>query len=147
MTEEPPFGMDVGAYHLDIRRIFFHFFARSVINAGLEPEDVLQEIYLGIHRRQKPGMKSAYDPDRSSPSHYIHISCRSLMLHQIEKEDSRRRRLKDAEELEAARYDTAAATQGEDRPADPFARSVVIRVRQPTTADEDPEPTDQLDLF
>lgn len=46
-------GIDLGRYAEDVRKIFFAHFNKQVEAAGLDPEDVLQEVYIGLMARNR----------------------------------------------------------------------------------------------
>jgi len=69
------------------RLIILHWVSRHtplLVKLGLLPDsdsryDLAQDLLLGIIRKQTMA-KSAYDPTRSSWSHYVWLACRSLSL-------------------------------------------------------------------
>lgn len=65
-----------------VRNIFFQRFFYQTMRLGLDPEDVLQDIYLTIWKRNKPGTEfTPYDPARGCKSTYLIKVCRSILSH------------------------------------------------------------------
>jgi DNA-directed RNA polymerase specialized sigma24 family protein len=68
---EPTLGIDLAARAIEVRRVFFKGFARKVVAAGYDPNDVLQRVYEGILVRNKG--KCPFDARKSSFAHYVHM--------------------------------------------------------------------------
>lgn len=75
-TAPAPLGLDLALYAIDVRRIFRKHFVHRCHGAGLEPDEVLQEVYLKILRANQG--KHPYDPARSSRGRYIYLCCQSV---------------------------------------------------------------------
>jgi len=84
-------GIDLKIKSNDVKRLMFAGFGRSIQKYGLDPEEVLQEVYKGLLIRNQG--KCPWDPDKSSFGHYVHmvISCilsnyqkKSCRVHQAE---------------------------------------------------------------
>src|SRR5690349_6981562 len=75
---DTPGGINLVARAGEIRRIV----GAKVRVASLDADDLLQEVYLAILR--KNGTASAFDPSRSSFSHYIVLVARSTASHMLE---------------------------------------------------------------
>ena len=71
--------LDLRLYHDDVRRVFYRYFAARVGGMGLDPEDVLQDVYRSLIARNRG--EHPYDPRRSSTSHYIYLVCGSVWSH------------------------------------------------------------------
>lgn len=69
-------SLDLARRHHEVRLLFFKFCARKVAVMGLDPEDCLQAIYLGLITRQNG--KSRFDSSKSSWGHYVHMVCESV---------------------------------------------------------------------
>lgn len=81
---EPPIpaqrlGIDVSARYQDIRRITIAHFGR----AGIEIEDLVQEVMLAILRRNEMP-RSAYDPSKSGLSHYVYLIAHNVACNALE---------------------------------------------------------------
>lgn len=80
-------GVDVAKKRTDIRRIVLkHFRVPGVLS-----DDLVQEVYLAILRGNE--LPSAFDPSRSSFSHYVYIVARSTVIAMVGRE-SRQWRIK-----------------------------------------------------
>lgn len=73
-----PLGIDLKVKHLDVLKIV----RKHCRIEGLDPDDLLQEIYAGILRKNLTA--SAWDGRRSSFSHYVCIVARSIAGHMLE---------------------------------------------------------------
>ena len=62
-------GIDLAKYKEDIRMIFYKRQAQRILRKGLDPEEVLQEVYKGILIRNKG--KCPYNPSKSAFSTYV----------------------------------------------------------------------------
>jgi DNA-directed RNA polymerase specialized sigma24 family protein len=70
---KPEKGFDMEARALEVRKLFYAGFARKVIRMGYDPEDVLQEVYMGLLARNDG--KCPFDASKSSFGHYVHMVC------------------------------------------------------------------------
>lgn len=66
-------GIDLDKRAKEVRKLFFAGFARKVLWYGYDPEDVLQDVYMGIMVRNAG--KCPFDPSKASFGHYIHMVC------------------------------------------------------------------------
>lgn len=66
-------GIDLGKRAKEVRKLFFAGFARRVLRYGYDPEDVLQDVYMGIMVRNAG--KCPFDPSKASFGHYVHMVC------------------------------------------------------------------------
>lgn len=66
-------GIDLSKRAKEVRKLFFAGFARRVLWYGYDPEDVLQDVYMGIMVRNAG--KCPFDPSKASFGHYIHMVC------------------------------------------------------------------------
>lgn len=80
-------GIDLAKKANDIRRIVLKHFRVP----GVHPDDLVQEVYLAILRGN--ALPSAFDPARSSFSHYVYIVARSTAIALVGRE-SRQWRIK-----------------------------------------------------
>lgn len=71
--QPPQKGFDVNARAVEVRKLFYAGFARRVLRMGYDPEEVLQEVYLGLMVRNEG--KCPFDPAKSSFGHYVHMVC------------------------------------------------------------------------
>lgn len=73
------------------RRLFWRRgFAHRLIAAGWDPDDALQEIYLGLLTRQAGD--SAYDSARAGLSKYLYMVISSVTLHLLDRRQTREAR-------------------------------------------------------
>lgn len=70
-----------------VRRIFFRRFSARVRWAGIDPDDALQDIYVGLLTRSKG--KSAWDPSRGALSTWIYVAISGMVINMA---DTQRRR-------------------------------------------------------
>lgn len=76
-------GINVEEKKEDIKLLFYKRQAPSVIKAGLDPEDVLQEVYKGILIRNE-GI-CPYDPEKSAFSTYVVMVMNCIVMNLINK--------------------------------------------------------------
>ena len=69
--EYQQFGIDLMKRGHEVAKLFYAGFASKLMGAGLDPDDVLQEVYRGILVRNKG--KCPWDPHKSSFGHYVHM--------------------------------------------------------------------------
>jgi len=84
-------GVDVEAKANDIKSIFYKHFAKMCIQSKFEPEEMLQEIYLGILHRNKGNCP--FDPAKSSLSTYIVMVSRCILFNIFNKDNKTRSRM------------------------------------------------------
>lgn len=72
-------GINVNHQHGDIRRLVLHGFQAQIVAAGLDVEDVVQEVCRAILKRND-GL-GRFDQSRSSFSHYVYVVTRSVLSH------------------------------------------------------------------
>jgi len=80
-------GLHQADRHGDIRAIYFKFFSGMVTRAGLEHEDVFQEICIGFINRDRGS--SGFDPARSSWGHYAYLVTKSILYNLLKREGRR----------------------------------------------------------
>jgi len=76
-------GIDVQKYKDDIKLLFYKRQAQSMIKEGLDPEEVLQEVYKGILIRNKG--KCPYDPRKSALSTYVVLVMDCIIMNIVNK--------------------------------------------------------------
>jgi len=84
-------GVDLSDKWKDVEKLFYSGFRGWLVNAGYSREDfeeVLQDVHMGLLSRNRG--KGAWDPERSSFGHYVHLVCRSVITNHYNK---RKRRL------------------------------------------------------
>lgn len=95
LSIEPPppkrvLGIDVAKHHDDIRKIFLKHFAQRLTNKGIDPFDVLQEVYRGILIRNKG--KCPFDPEKSALSTYVMMVSSCVTANYYKKDSKTRER-------------------------------------------------------
>lgn len=70
-------GIDLVKRGHEVAKLFYAGFAGKLTGAGIDPEEVLQEVYRGILIRNKGACP--WDPAKSSFSHYIHMVCSCII--------------------------------------------------------------------
>ena len=63
----------------EIAKLLFKQFGRVIRVAGWDEDDVLQEVYMGLLARNRPGMKSMWNPHKASFGTYVVLVCRSIL--------------------------------------------------------------------
>jgi hypothetical protein len=71
--ENPPKGIDLDRRGHEVRKLFYAGYGRRVVKYGYDPEDVLQDVFMGILVRNNG--KCPFDPSKSSFGHYVHMVC------------------------------------------------------------------------
>ena len=66
-------GIDLAARGHEVRKLLFAGFGKRIIKMGYDPEDVLQDVYLGLLARNNG--KCPWDANKSSFGHYVHMVC------------------------------------------------------------------------
>lgn len=70
-------GIDLAKRGHEVAKIFYAGFGGKLAGAGLDPEEVLQEVYRGILVRNKGACP--WDPAKSSFGHYVHMVCSCII--------------------------------------------------------------------
>lgn len=70
-------GIDLAGRGLEVRKILFAGFGRQMAVWGYDPEDVLQEVYLGLMARNAG--RCPWDGKKSSWGHYVHMVCSCIL--------------------------------------------------------------------
>jgi len=114
-------GIDLAKRGHEVAKLMYAGFARRILRAGYDPEDVLQEVYRGILARNIG--KCPFDVRKSSFGHYVHmvIGCVLSNFHR------REQRRMDREKVGVMSYtddgwrnvDVAEANIGESKTAAP----------------------------
>lgn len=99
-THEPELGVDLSKYKEDIKLIFYKRQANRMIKEGLDPEEVLQEVYKGILIRNKG--KCPYDPRKSALSTYIVLVMDCIIMNIVSKHRKEKSRFEYGSENDVA---------------------------------------------
>lgn len=83
-------GVDIEKHSEDIKLIFYKRQAQSMIREGLDPEEVLHEVYKGILIRNKG--KCPFDPDKSALSTYVVLVMDCVIMNIVNKHRKERER-------------------------------------------------------
>lgn len=82
------FGIDLGARGHEVRKLFFAGgYHRSVLKAGMDPDEAVQEVFRGILIRNQG--RCPWDATKSSFGHYVHIVIRCVLSNYLRKERRR----------------------------------------------------------
>ncbi len=76
-------GIDIGKKRHDIRLLFYKRQAKQVARLGLDPEDVLQEVYKGLIIRNEG--TCPYDPKKSAFSTYVVMVMNCVVMNIVKK--------------------------------------------------------------
>lgn len=85
-----PLGIDLAHRGHEVAKLFYAGFGSSVIGSGYDPEDVLQQVYLGLMARNNGSCP--FDPDKGSFGHYVHMVCQGVINNIHRRENKRRGR-------------------------------------------------------
>lgn len=77
-------GIDIIAKGKDIKAIFYKHYSKICLSANYDPEEMLQEVFLGILSRN--GGSCPFDATKSSFSTYIVMVCRCVVFNVLNKE-------------------------------------------------------------
>lgn len=70
-------GIDLAKRGHEVAKLIFKGYGKRIYQEGLDSQDVLQEVYKGILIRNNG--KGAFDPERSSFSHYVYLVGRCVL--------------------------------------------------------------------
>jgi len=93
-------GVDLSRYKEDIKLIFYKRQANRMIKEGLDPEEVLQEVYKGLLIRNKG--KCPYDPRKSALSTYIVLVMDCIIMNIVSKHRKEKSRFEYGSESDVA---------------------------------------------
>jgi len=85
-------GVDLEKRGHEVAKLFHKGFGARVLRQGLDPQDVLQEVYKGIITRNNG--KCPFDPRKSSFGHYVHMVTGCVLSNYQRRERERKRREK-----------------------------------------------------
>lgn len=114
-------GIDVNAKKEDIKLLFYKRQAPSIAKEGLDPEDVLQEVYKGILIRNEGSCP--YDPEKSAFSTYVVMVMNCICMNIIKKHR------KDKDRFELGREDDFASSYEASYEEDPSDALFLEEVR------------------
>lgn len=92
-------GIDLINRSHEVAKLLFSGFGQWIHTAGYDPEEVLQEVYVGILVRNKG--TCPWDGRKSSFGHYVHMVCNGVLSNYHRKT----RRVRDSEQPGAWCYD------------------------------------------
>lgn len=61
-----------------VRNIFFRRFSRRVVDSGMDPEDTLQSIFVGLLTRSQG--RSRWDPTRGAMSTWVYVAMNGMIV-------------------------------------------------------------------
>lgn len=115
----PKLGIDLKNRWVEVRKLFFAGFASLVKGSRYDPEEILQEVYMGIHIRNHG--KCPWDPRKSTFGHYVHMVIQCVLRNYHRKENNYRTRYVSSPlEESPERYDAFLLSATEDRSNDIF---------------------------
>lgn len=68
---EPQLGIDLEVRGHEVRKILFAGFGSRIARMGIDPEDVLQDVFRGLLARNRG--RCPFDARKSSFGHYVHL--------------------------------------------------------------------------
>ena len=105
-AEHIKLGVDLSKYKEDIKLIFYKRQAHRMIKEGLDPEEVLQEVYKGVLIRNRG--KCPYDPRKSAISTYIVLVMDCIIMNIVNKHRKDKERFEFGSEQDvASSYDSS----------------------------------------
>lgn len=87
-TEKPKLGIDLQIKRTDVAKLLRSGFDRQIRSLGMDFEDALQEVYLGILVRNKG--KCPWDVTKSSFGHYVYMICNCILSNLAKKRSKHR---------------------------------------------------------
>ena len=97
MPRRKPLPTDPGQFDLGeiqtyrlVRNIFYRCFSRRVMAVGMDPEDTLQSIFVGLLTRSQG--RSRWDPARGAMSTWIYMVMRGMVINMTDSHFRARRR-------------------------------------------------------
>lgn len=81
-------GIDLVRRGREVAKLFYAGFGAKVAGAGIDPEEVLQEVYRGILVRNAG--TCPWDARKSSFGHYVHMVCSCIVSNFFRRENRRR---------------------------------------------------------
>lgn len=81
-------GIDLSEKFLDVKRLFMAGFAQKVVQRGLDPDDVLQEVYKGLLVRNKG--KCPWDARKATLGFYVYMVSNNILSNYTRKTERRR---------------------------------------------------------
>jgi len=127
-------GIDLVNRSHEVAKLLFAGFGRWIHTAGYDPEEVLQEVYVGILVRNKG--KCPWDARKGSFGHYVHRVCNGIMSNWHRKQ----KRIRDHEQAGAWCYDD----KGDYRLVDVASANLAAEPDAEQTRGEMMEVTDDL---
>ena len=82
------FGIDLVRRGREVAKLFYAGFGARVAGAGIDPEEVLQEVYRGLLVRNAG--TCPWDARKSSFGHYVHMVCSCIVSNFFRRENRRR---------------------------------------------------------
>jgi len=84
----PPPGIDLEARGHEVRKLLLAKFGGWINSSGYDPEEILQEVNVGILRRNVG--RCVFDPKKSSFGHYVFMVCNGVLAN-YHRRDKRRK--------------------------------------------------------
>lgn len=97
--EEVELGIDLVNRSHEVAKLLFKGFGSWIRSSGYDPEEVLQEVYVGLLVRNR--MTCPWDKRKSSFGHYVHMVCNSIMSNYHRK----RKRIRECEQIGTFSFD------------------------------------------
>tara|TARA_Y100000310_G_C20697679_1_gene826881 strand:+ start:829 stop:1830 length:1002 start_codon:yes stop_codon:yes gene_type:complete len=97
--EDIELGIDLVNRSHEVAKLLFKGFGSWIRTSGYDPEEVLQEVYVGLLVRNK--MTCPWDARKSSFGHYVHMVCNSIMSNYHRK----RKRIRECEQTGTYSFD------------------------------------------
>ena len=88
LLREFALGIDLSEKFLDVRRLFMAGFAQKVAQRGLDPEDVLQEVYKGLLVRNRG--KCPWDSRKATMGYYVYMVSNNILSNYTRKKERQR---------------------------------------------------------
>ena len=80
-------GIDLENRSIEVSKILFRCYGNRLSQLHMDTEDILQEVFKGILTRNKG--TCAWDPQKSSFGHYVHMVCGCVLMN-LQKKQKRR---------------------------------------------------------
>lgn len=96
---DPALGIDLVNRSHEVAKLLFAGFGSWIYSSGYDPEEVLQEVYVGLLVRNNG--KCPWDARKSSFGHYVHMVCNGVLSNFHRK----RKRIRECEQTGVYGYD------------------------------------------
>lgn len=136
-------GINLAERGIEVRKLFYAFFARGLAKDGYDPEECLQEVYKGLLTRNNG--TCPFDSRKSSFGHYVHIVTRCVLANYIRKEKRKLQFESTEASLGGGMTETAFSIEGcSDKRGSPLEPTAITTLSRSLGCDGPVEPALRL---